>query len=275
MKAEFVFLISIVMIISSILISGCLGPDDDPEDVTIEISGSTTVFPIGKAAADEYMSLNKHVNIIISAGGSGIGIKDANSGDSDIGMASRDLKQSEKDSYPALKAIRIGDDGLSIVVHDDNPINDLTLDQVKKIFLGEITNWEELGWDNATIVPVGRDEESGTRGAFDELVLDDGSPTGDMLQKSSNGLVYTEVKDSKYAIGYIGLGYVDSGVKPIKIDGISATISTVQDGSYPISRPLNFITNGEPKGEVKKFIDFVVGPDGQAIVESQDFVPIK
>ena len=269
------FGISVIFFLLLVISSGCLDENGEPDEVTIELSGSTTVFPIGKAAADEYMKNNDHVSIIISAGGSGVGIKDAASGKSDIGMASRDLKDSEKTDYPGLRTIRIGDDGLSIVVHEENPLTELTLDQVKKVFLGEITNWSELGWENETIIPVGRDAESGTRGAFDELVLDDAEPSSSMLEKSSNGLVFTEVKDSRYSIGYIGLGYVDKGVKPLKIDGISPTISTVQGGTYPISRPLNFVTKGEPKGEVKKFIDFMISSDGQQIVEEQDFVPIK
>jgi phosphate transport system substrate-binding protein len=267
--------ISVVFIILFIFSSGCLDENGEPEEVTIELSGSTTVFPIGKAAADEYMKNNDHVSIIISAGGSGVGIKDAASGKSDIGMASRDLKDSEISDHPNLNIIRIGDDGLSIVVHEDNPLTELTLEQVRKIFLGEIANWSELGWENKTIIPVGRDAESGTRGAFDELVLDDGEPSSSMLEKASNGLVFTEVKNSKYTIGYIGLGYIDQGVKLLKIDGVTPTISTVQGGSYPISRPLNFVTNGKPKGEVKKFIDFMISSDGQQIVEEQDFVPIK
>lgn len=271
----FLFLTIMMFISFSVVMSGCIDGDDEPEDVTIVMSGSTTVLPIGESAASRYMSENDHVTIIVSAGGSGVGVKDAISGRSDIGMASRGLKDSELAQEPKLNAIRIGDDGLSVVVNDENPVTGLTLEQAKQVYLGEITNWAELGWDNETIIIVGRDVESGTRGAFDELVLDEATPSSLMLEKSSNGLVYTEVKDTKYAIGYIGLGYIDVGVIPLEVDGIAPTVTSVQDGTYPISRPLNFVTLGEPEGEVKRFIDFVVSAEGQDIVADQDFVPIK
>jgi phosphate transport system substrate-binding protein len=240
----------------------------------IFISGSTTVYPICVVASQEFMDVHRHIEIEITSEGSTVGIRDAGLGISDIGMASRDMKDEEKEKYPDLITTRIGSDGLSIVVHNDNPVTGLTMDQLKKIYLGEITKWSEVGGPNMDIILVGRDANSGTRGAFDELVLDDASPAESMQKLASNSLVHSEVQDSKYAIGYIGLGFVDDDVTPLKIDNTEASVETVQSGTYPISRPLNIVTNGEPEGKTKEFIDFLLSDDGQDIVAAQDFVPL-
>jgi phosphate transport system substrate-binding protein len=263
----------VILALVGVLISGCLGGGGD-NDKEISISGSTTVFPIVDEASKAFMDDHSSVHIIVTSGGSGKGVKDVGLGTSDIGMASRNLKDSEIDDYPDLKTHKIANDGLSIIVHEDNPITDLTMDQLRSIYAGEIDNWKDLGGDDHPIILVGRDEISGTRATFDEMVMGDKALSSGMSQEESNDKVHDKVMVNKHGIGYVGHGFLGDGVKVIDLDGITPTIETVQDGTYPISRPLNVVTDGEPGGAVKDFIDFLKSEDGQKIVEEQGFIPL-
>lgn len=266
----------ITFLVVGVLLAGCLGGDDEGEeqDSTLEISGSTTVLPIASSAAEEYQK-DHDVTINVNGGGSSVGVTMAGTGVADIGMASREIKDSEMDEYPDIISIPVAKDGIAIIVHKDNTVSGLTVTQVKEIYQGDITNWNEVGGPDMEIVMVGRDSASGTRGTFDELVLDKEDPSLDMIEQQSNGDVHSTVKTTKGAIGYVGLGYLDNEVKGVPVDGVEPSISTVQDDSYPIARNLNFLTLGEAEGLAADFIDFLLSSEGQAIVEEEGFVPLS
>ncbi len=259
---------AIVALIAPVFLAGCLG-DDKTE---IEIKGSTTVLPIAEAAAEAYMDDNDDVEITVSGGGSSKGVEAVSQGTVDIGMASRELKSSE-DTGELIKHV-VAKDGIAIIVNTANTVTALTMDQVKAIYNGSITDWSTLGGSGAIVV-VGRDSASGTRATFEELVMDDQEPTTAMEEKSSNGLVHSMIKETPGAIGYVGLGYVDSDVQGVDIDGVTPSVATVQDGTYPISRDLNMFTKGQPSGAVKEFIEYIQSSEGQSIVEAEGFVPLS
>jgi len=262
-----------VVLTTVLLSAGCLDEGSQDEAVEISISGSTTVLPICKRSADLYMNEHPNVRITIEGGGSSVGIQDAIAGSVDIGMSSREIKTEEKAS--GLYDIKIALDGLAVIVHPDNPISILGSEEIRDIYLGNLKNWSEVGGGNGTIIIVGRDNRSGTRASFDELVLDKAPPHPSMIERSSNGFVLDYVKSNPLAIGYIGLGYLTGEVKAVKVDGVAPSEQTVIAGSYPVSRSLYFVTMGEPSGEAKRFIDFVKGIEGQTIVEEEGFVPLK
>lgn len=264
----------ILAIVAIAVVAGCLGGDNVDEDSTLIITGSTTVLPIAEIAAEEYMK-DHDVRIFVNGGGSGVGVEAAGTGTADIGMASRGIKESEMSEYPDLIAIPIAKDGIAIIVHPTNVVSDLTVEQVKRIYLGEITNWDEVGGEDLEIVVVGRDSASGTRGTFDELVLDKEDPSMSMLEKQSNGDVFETVKGNENAIGYVGLGYVTKGVKGLRMEGVEPSVPTVLDGSYPISRNLNLVFKGDPEGPAREFLDFMLSSEGQRIVEEKKFVPLS
>ncbi len=253
------------------LIFGCVSEKKE----TITIAGSTTVQRIVLEEAKAFMKKYPDIRVSVQGGGSGTGIRQVGEGIIDIGAASRELTEEERKRYPNLVATPIALDGIAVIVNPQNPVNDLTLEQVRKIFTGEIRNWKEVGGEDAEIVVVIREEGSGTRKVFKELVLKGKDYASNALQKQSNGAVKETVANNKYAIGYIGLGYVDESVKALKINGVKPTKENVKNGKYPISRRLYLITNGQPQGVTKKFIDFVLSEEGQRIVEQTGYIPIR
>jgi len=264
------------MVVGIIILTGCLGGNGVK---TLKIAGSTTVLPIVQKAAEEYMKKHPDVDIQVSGGGSSVGIHQVGEGIADIGMASRELKDEEKSRYPNLKPMVIAKDGIAIIVHPDNPITSLTLEQIRGIYNGTYTNWKEVGGPDKEIVVINRDSASGTREFFWKHVMQKDDFVATALEKNSNGAVKQTVSQTPNAIGYVGLGYVDNSVKAVKIkkDGmeIEPTVENVLNGEYPISRSLYMIANGEPEGIAKDFIDFVLSEEGQKIVEEEGFVPIE
>lgn len=245
---------------------------------SITLSGSTTVLPVAQAAADAYMNTHANAEIMVIGGGSSVGIQAAGEGTASIGMSSRDLKAEEKTRYPDLVSTVIGNDGIALIVHPSNPVGPLTLEQVKGIYQGKYTNWKDLGGPDMAIVVVGRDSASGTREFFHEKVMNKEDFVAGQLEKNSNGAVKQTVAQTPGAIGYVGLGYIDGTVRavPILVDGtpIEPTVRTVLDRKYPISRPLILVTKGEPAGLAKDYITFLLGPEGQKILEKEGFVPL-
>jgi phosphate transport system substrate-binding protein len=246
---------------------------------TITLMGSTTVLPVVQMASEAYMDKYGNVDIRVSGGGSSVGIKAVGEGTADIGMASRDLKEEEKATYPNLKKTVIAKDGIAIIVHPDNPVTSLTLEQIKGIYKGTYLNWKDVGGFDREIVVINRDAASGTREFFWKHVMQKDDFVEGALEKNSNGAVKQTVSQTPGAIGYVGLGFVDASVKAIKIDVngelIEPTVVNVLDGSYPIARSLQLFTNGEPKGLVKDFIDFILSTEGEKIVEDEGFVPVR
>ncbi|MCX8015581.1 MAG: PstS family phosphate ABC transporter substrate-binding protein, partial [candidate division WOR-3 bacterium] len=245
----------------------------------ITMSGSTTVLPIAQKAAEAFMEINPKVNISVRGGGSGVGISSLISKTVDIGLSSRAIKDKElatakqKGVNPVGNVIAL--DGLAIVVHAQNPINEISIKTLKDIYTGKITNWKALGGPDKEIVVVSRDVASGTFEVFKEKVLGGEKTKDDALMLASNKAVATTVQETPGAIGYIGLGYLSEGIKALKVEGMMPNNKTVQDGTYKLARPLYMYTNGAPKGIVKEFIDFLLSPAGQKIVADVGYVPLR
>ncbi len=245
----------------------------------ITMSGSTTVFPIAQLAAEKFMDKNPDINISVRGGGSGVGISDLILGRVDIGDASRRIKNKEikkaKENGINVFEIPVANDGIAIVVNPSNGVNDLTVEQVKKIFMGEINNWKQLGGPSMPIVVISRDVSSGTFDTFKELVLEGGKVRDDALLLASNNAVASTVSETPGAIGYVGLAFVSEKIKALAIDGVIPSENSVKDKSYKISRKLYMYTNGSPKGEIKSFIDFILSKEGQEIVKQVGYLPIN
>ena len=241
------------------------------------IQGSTTVLPIAQKAAEEYMDVH-NVDIQVSGGGSSVGVKSAGEGTVDIGMASREMKDAEKTDYPQMKPIAVARDGIALIVHPSNSVNSLTVEEIKGIYNGTYTNWSHVGGKDMEIVVIGRDSASGTREFFWKKVMKKGDFLPLMLEKNSNGAVTQTVSQTPGALGYVGLGYLHNTVKALHVEKngkeIAPTIENVQNGSYPLSRQLYMLVNGEPTGLIKAFIDFILSDKGQTIITKEGFVPV-
>jgi len=251
---------------------------------TIKISGSTTVLPIVQKAADEYMAAHPDADIQISGGGSGVGIQAIGTKTVDIGMSSREVTKAEITKYPSFVVTPIAQDGIAVIVNPANEIPYITLDQVKGIYLGNITKWTEITGANVPntnnqIVVIGRDSASGTRGYFDESILLKATPTKTMLEKNSNGAVLQTISQTPGSIGYVSIGFVSKDVKALPIwyneqKIVAPTIDNVKSKTYPISRDLYLITNGQPTGLTGDFIRYILSPEGQKIVADEGYVTI-
>ncbi len=224
------------------------------------------------------MNDNTTVDIQVTGGGSGVGVQSIGEGTADIGMSSRDLKSDEKTRYPDLVTTTIANDGIAVIVHPSNTVSGLTMAQIKAIYEGEITNWNEVGGPDRIIVVIGRDSASGTREFFSEKVMNREDFVATRLEKNSNGAVKQTVAQTPGAIGYVSLGYIDPEITavPVIVDGkpVEPTVENVVSKRYPIARSLLMITHGAPSGLAKEYIDFIVSPAGQKIVSDEGFVPI-
>lgn len=255
------------------------------EKQTIKISGSTTVLPIVQKAADQYMATHAGADIQIAGGGSGVGVQAIGAKTVDIGMSSREVTKAELAKYPGLVITPVAQDGIAVVVNPANEIQYITLDQVKNIYLGKITKWTEITGANVPntnnqIVIIGRDSASGTRSYFDETVLAKKTPTSKMLEKNSNGAVLQTVAQTPGSIGYISIGFVSDDVKALPIwynaqKIVAPTIDNVKSKTYPVSRDLYVITNGQPSGLTGDFINYILGADGQKIVADEGYVTLN
>jgi len=235
----------------------------------IIVAGSTSVQPYAEVLAEEFMLEHPGERIDIQGGGSAAGITAAQTGTADIGMSSRELKGSEKE----LWYVEIAKDGLAVVVNPANPVDGLTLDQVRGIYSKEITDWSEVGGKKSPIHVITREEGSGTRGAFSDLVMQKTGITPKAIVQDSNGAVRQLVSDDPNAIGYISLGLVNEKVKALRLDGVAATRENVMNGCYNLSRPFLFVTQREPSGAAKRFIDFTLSAAGQKILSGEGLIP--
>lgn len=277
----------VALLLFATLFAGCTGSGDNTTQTTptsgtvtgsISVTGSTTVLPIAQKAAEAYMDNNHQADIQVSGGGSSVGVQAVGDGTADIGMASRELKDSEKEKYPDLVQHVVARDGIAVIVNPSNTVETITIAQVKAIYQGNITNWKELGGPDLAIVVVGRDSASGTREFFQDAVMNKEDFVSTQLEKNSNGAVQQTIAQTPGAIGYVGLGYVDDTVKALKIDvdgtAVEPTVANVLNNAYPLSRSLNMFTKGEATGLAKDYIDFILSPEGQKIVEEEGFVPL-
>lgn len=258
---------------------------------SIQIKGSDTMVNLVQAWAEEFMSQNPQVFVAVTGGGSGTGFSALIGGGCDIAMASRTIKPKEielaekKGIHPTETKVAL--DGLAVVVNQKNPVSRLTLDQLADIFTGRVTNWKELGGQDAKIVVLSREVNSGTHVYFKEHVLRKGDTNSkeeyspDALLLPSSQAIADEVLQNPDAIGYYGMGYIGKDHRALSIskdknsEPIFPTIDAVVSGRYPISRPLFLYTGGEEKPEVKQFISYLLSDKGQAVVSKLDFVPLK
>jgi phosphate transport system substrate-binding protein len=245
---------------------------------SIVIKGSTTVLPIAQAALEAYMKKNPGVQISLSGGGSGEGIKALIDKTTDIATSSREIKK-EEITLAETKGVKpvthvVAYDAIIPVVHPKNKVTNLSIDQLSQIYQGKITNWKEVGGEDLKIVVISRDSSSGTFESWDHFIMKKAKVTPQAQMLASNGAIVTAVSKNRYAIGYLGMGYVNKSLKPLPVDGIKASVETALSKEYPLSRELYMYTNGEPTGEVAKFIAFVKSAEGQKIVAKEGFVPL-
>lgn len=245
---------------------------------TLKIGGSTTIQPLSQLAADTLMKMNPDLSITIAGGGSGEGIKGAYSGTFNIGSVSRDLEEKDKKSYPGLTSYRIGTDGIVVIVNPKNMVGELTQQQVFDIFTGQVRNWKQVGGKDAAIFLQTRETGSGTLTAFEELALQKIDKKAKVAKtatpSTSNGLIKEAIAQNANAVGFLSMGYVDSSVKAVKVDGVSPLKSKALSREWPYVRTLNVVTKGQATGLTAKFIDYLLSPEGQSIV-SQDYLPLK
>jgi len=234
------------------------------------VAGSTSVQPYAEILAEDFYHLYPEIEIDIQGGGSSAGITAAESGTADIGMSSRHLKESEA----GLWAVEIAKDGLAVIVHPNNPIGDLSLAQIQAIYAQNILFWSELGGNATKIHVITREEGSGTRSAFEELVMGkELHITPKAIVQDSNGAVRQLVMDDPNAIGFISLGLVDGTVKALRLGGIAAMRENVIDGSYTLFRPFLFVAIEEPEGAARQFIDYILSSDGQQLLTREGLIP--
>jgi phosphate transport system substrate-binding protein len=246
----------------------------------IVIDGSTTVGPIAKAFAEYFMAARPDVNITVSESGSGNGAKGLVNATCDIAAMSRPMKDSEfkaaadKGIQPVAHVVAL--DGLPILIHPSNPVQDLTVAQVRRIYLGEITNWNLVGGPDKTIVTISRDTNSGTYETFAKLVMEKQKIHESCEYVGSNGAIRQRVQSTPAAIGYAGLGFVDKTVKALRINGVYPSAETVQTGEYAVARPLYLYTDKYPKlgSTLYQFMTIHLSEDGQEMVEEIGFVPV-
>jgi phosphate transport system substrate-binding protein len=242
---------------------------------TITITGSTSVEKILLDIADEFMAYNPDVTINYTGTGSSAGIGDAIAGTNDIGVSSRNLKDEEV--AKGLKTTVFAYDGIALVVHPSNPVKNLTKDQLFKIYSGEITNWSEVGGNNANIIVVSREGASGTRGAFEELIgLGDIGLTENATVVEGNGNVQNTVAGNENALGYVSFSFINESVKALSLDGVEPTAENAKAGNYLLSRPFLFTYKPEKLTDVSKaFLEFAISADAQDFVENHGGIRIE
>jgi phosphate transport system substrate-binding protein len=267
-KGLVVILTLVAMLITSTAMAG-----------NIVIKGSTTVLPIAQKVAESYMKENPDVSISISGGGSGNGIKAILDGTTDIADSSRFIKDKEvamavgNNVYPVPFAVAY--DCIVPIVHPGNSVQNLSLEQLKGIYKGEITNWKDVGGPDLKIVVVSRDTSSGTYEVWEEKVMMKERVSPGALLQASNGAVAQAVAKNKNAVGYIGLGYLNDEVKGLTVNNIKGSPESTLNGTFPISRALYMFTNGWPTGDIANFINYVTHPaKGQKLVGEIGFVPL-
>jgi phosphate transport system substrate-binding protein len=251
----------------------------------ITVKGSDTMVILGQRWAEDYMKKHPETSIQVTGGGSGTGISALINGTTDVCQASRAMKPAEKEklrerySSPGVE-IPVAKDGLSVYVNISNPLNELTMDQVKQIFTGKVQNWKELGGPDGKIIPYSRENSSGTYVFFKEHVLQNADFSARAQNMPGTAAVVNAVGKEKNSIGYGGAAY-SKGIKIIKIKkdagspAIAPDKTTVQDGSYALSRPLFFYLRNKPAGDIKAFVDYVLSAEGQGLVEKVGYFPMK
>ena len=248
--------------------------DSKKDDVSgkLTINGSTSMEKVVKALNEAFISKNSGVQIDLIASGSGTGIQQAQEGRADIGTSSRKLKDKETGLTPTNIAI----DGVAIIANKDVGIDDLKLEDLTRIYNGEVKNWKDLGGADKNIVVIGREEGSGTRGAFEDIVTGGEAAKAYAQTLESTGAVINAVATTPGAIGYASLANIDDKVLALKVNGVAPSDATIKDGSFKVQRPFVFaIKEGNDNKLVKSYVDFVLSAEGQDIVKKAGLTTVK
>lgn len=251
------------------LVSGCSRGPVKSHSVTI--AGSTSVQPFAEKLAEIYMEVNPDTIVNVQGGGSTAGIKACIQGAAEIGTSSRELKKEEESK---LKRIVIAHDGIAIIVNPRNQVKNVTIETLQGIFSGRIKSWSYLGWEDKPIFFVTREEGSGTRDAFEHLVMGKLAFSDEALVQDSNGSVREIIANNPWAIGYISFGVVNDQVKALSVNGVFPSHTTIKNQGYKLTRPFLFVTLPQCSDLALKFIDFVLGKDGQRILEHEGLIGI-
>ena len=286
MKSNFFKILSIATL-GIAMLTGCSGAGTNAEKAEAHAAngkivavGSTTVAVPMEGLAEKYKQVEPEIVVEVQGVGSSAGVKSIADGTADIGMTSRELKDSEQNEDFVITTMAY--DGIAIVVNPSNGVTDLTSEQVKGIFEGTITNWSEVGGIDKPIIVVSREDGSGTRSAFEELLKLEkelegkkiSSITQGALIAEGNGTMKATVSSKEGAIGFVSLGFIDDTVKSISVDGIEPTVESVKGGTYKISRPLLLVTHKDSNEQITKFMDFILSDAGQEIV-SEQYIPVN
>ena len=251
----------------------------------LKIKGSDTVLPLTQKEAEEYMKKNAGASLMVTGGGSGVGIAALLNGTTDIAQSSRSLKLDEKiklqDAGKAYKETIIAYDALAVIVNPTNKVSQLTREQLEGIFTGKITNWKEVGGDDVKMVVYSRETSSGTYEFFKEHVLKGKNFASAALLMPATGAIVQSVSQTKGAIGYVGLAYLEKEVKALKVSFdkgktfVSPTVETAKNKTYPITRPLFYFYLASIEKTVSPYINYVLSPVGQDLVLKTGYVPLK
>ena len=238
---------------------------------SITLAGSTAFQPFAEKLAEHYMISRPDVNITVQGGGSAVGIQSALSGTAQIGMADMvNLPQEAR----SLHSVIVARDGISLVVHPSNPVNNISTDQIRNIFCGTVRNWKELGGPDNPITVVSREAGSGTRTSFEQIITGIKLMTDAIIQ-DSNGTIRETVANDRNAIGYLSHGLLNEKIKSLSVDCKECTTKEIKAGRYPLVRPVFLLTREKPEGEITLFIDYILSPEGQKIIETSGLIPAK
>ena len=248
------------------------------------IKGSDTVLPVAQQTAERFMNQYPDTRVTVTGGGTGVGISALLDNTTDIAMASRPIKFSEKMKIKSagedVAEIVVAYDALAVVAHPSNPVKQLTRQQLEDIFRGKITNWKQVGGDDRKIVVYSRETSSGTYEFFKESVLKNKNYMASSLSMPATGAIIQSVSQTKGAIGYVGLAYVSPRVKTLSVsyDGkhyAAPTVENATNKTYPIVRPLYYYYTVKKKAEIDPLIQYILSPDGQDIIKKSGYIPVK
>ena len=257
-------------------LAGCGSSNDDQAadaGGTVATDGSTSMEAVIGSLGEQFMNDNPDITFTYNPTGSGTGITAVSEGRCDIGLSSRDLKDEEKEA--GLEATELALDGIAVIVNSENDVSDLSLEDIKAIYTGEITNWSELGGADGEIVLIGREAGSGTRDGF-ESITETEEQCAYRQELTSTGDVITTVSNNPNAIGYASLAAVDDTVKPVSVDGVAPSEDTISDGTYKIQRPFMLVTktDGELSEAAQKFFDYATSAEAADIISEAGAVPV-
>jgi phosphate transport system substrate-binding protein len=245
--------------------AGCQKPQGG-----LTVVGSTSVQPFAEVLAEEYMAHHSQGKIYVQGGGSSAGIEAVRTEAAQVGMSSRELLPEEHD----LIGVPIAYDAIAIIVHPTNPLTNLNIDQIKRIFSRQMTHWSEAGGRNQPITLVTREEGSGTRESFQHLIMGKMEISLAALVQDSNGAIRQVVADDPNAIGYISLGLVNERVKALQIDGVEANVENIKKRRYQFVRPFLFVFKTQPQGMAKNFLYYILSPEGQKLLVQEGLVSV-